>query len=137
MKVCVDCNIEKPLDSYYKHKEMADGHLRKCKECVKGRVGKYRERNIDSIRAYDRARGNRQTKEYHDRYRIEQKIKYQAHYLVSNAIRDKRLFRKPCEICGEKYVHGHHDDYNKPLEVRWLCPVHHRQWHIKNGSGKT
>jgi len=34
-KICFKCNIEKPLDQYYKHRAMSDGHLGKCKECTK------------------------------------------------------------------------------------------------------
>jgi hypothetical protein len=32
-------------------------------------------------------------------------------------------------VCGSKKVHGHHEDYNKPLEVHWLCPKHHKARH--------
>lgn len=39
------------------------------------------------------------------------------------------IVKMPCEVCGEERVHMHHDDYVKPLEVRWLCVVHHGAEH--------
>jgi hypothetical protein len=53
-----------------------------------------------------------------------------AHKVVENAIRAGRLARNACERCGtDAQVHAHHDDYSRPLDVRWLCPVHHRDRH--------
>ncbi len=55
--------------------------------------------------------------------------------MVNNAIRGKKLFKEPCEVCGcTDKIHAHHDDYDKPLDVRWLCSAHHSQWHAKNGT---
>jgi hypothetical protein len=34
-KVCFKCLKDKKLEDYYVHKQMADGHLNKCKECTR------------------------------------------------------------------------------------------------------
>jgi hypothetical protein len=51
-----------------------------------------------------------------------------ARVAVSNALRDGRLTKGPC--CLESPdcrgpIQAHHDDYTKPLEVRWVCRGHH------------
>jgi ribosomal protein S27AE len=48
-----------------------------------------------------------------------------AHAAVARALKDGRLKRKPCEVCGAETVEAHHADYSKPLDVRWLCKPHH------------
>ncbi len=48
---------------------------------------------------------------------------------VVYALRTGRLKRMPCEVCGETKAQAHHDDYSKPLDVRWLCQKHHLQHH--------
>lgn len=137
-KECFKCGAEKPLSEFYKHSQMKDGHINKCKECTKKDVRENRLENIDHYREYDRARGNRQPLGYEKEYRAKFPNKYKAHSMVGNAIRGGKLFKEPCEVCGsEENVHAHHDDYLKPLNVRWLCAAHHRQWHIENGEAKN
>jgi hypothetical protein len=136
MKTCFKCGESKPLTEYYKHGQMKDGHLNKCKTCTKKDVHVHRHESPsrERILAYDRARGNRQTLEYSKEYRAKYPKKYKAHYIVSYAIKSKKLFREPCEICGNEETDGHHDDYDKPLNVRWLCSEHHHQWHAQHGE---
>lgn len=55
-----------------------------------------------------------------------------ARRAVNHAIRDGKLSRKPCEQCGNKNAEAHHDDYNYPLKVRWLCNNCHVEWHRNN-----
>lgn len=139
-KECFCCKQTKPIADFYAMKGMADGHLNKCKECIKNAVKARRQHpeSRERVLAYDRARGNRQSKEYLDNYRKQYPNKYKAHSLVNSAIRCKRLFPEPCQVCGStENVHAHHDDYLRPLNVRWLCAAHHRQWHIEHGEAKN
>ena len=136
MKKCFKCGVEKEVDDFYKHPQMGDGHLGKCKECTKRDSTAHREANLERIRAYDRGRGNRLPTGYQAEYRRRFPNKYRAKGMVNNAVRDKRLHREDCSICGSRrHVHAHHDDYAKPLNVRWLCAAHHHQWHRDNGEG--
>jgi len=54
-----------------------------------------------------------------------------AREMVQAEIRAGRLVRGTCEKCGLENAHAHHDDYTKPLDIRWLCPPHHREHHAQ------
>lgn len=41
-----------------------------------------------------------------------------------------KLTRQPCEVCNAK-AQMHHDDYDRPLDVRWLCLEHHLALHAQ------
>lgn len=110
------------------------GECRKCKqraiqrayyranaEKVRERSRQSRERNIERARAYDRARG----------FRVYDERKQAARLAITHAIETGRLLRLPCEVCGEPRSDAHHDDYDKPLDVRWLCRPHHMELHRK------
>jgi len=135
MKKCKQCEETKPLDDFYKLAGNKDGRFGKCKVCVRANVTANRGKNIERYREYDRARGNRLTPEYILKYRTDKPNAYKAKNMVNNAVRDKKLYQDPCESCGEtNNIHGHHDDYLKPLNVRWLCAACHHQWHAINGE---
>lgn len=138
-KTCFKCGHQKPLTDFYKHPQMADGRVNKCKECNKRDVRENRAKRVDYYRAYDRKRGNRVTPERQQAYRDAYPKKTKARNAVGNGVRDGKLHKpKTCQQCGGGgFIHGHHDDYDKPLDVRWLCAACHHQWHAANGPGKN
>lgn len=40
-----------------------------------------------------------------------------------------KLVPQPCEYCGDTKVQKHHEDYDKPLDVKWLCKPCHLNLH--------
>ncbi|WBU62103.1 hypothetical protein [Paracoccus albus] len=55
--------------------------------------------------------------------------KYTAHLAVQRGLKRGEITRQPCEVCGHPKTDAHHDDYDAPLQVRWLCRQHHTRLH--------
>lgn len=151
MKQCFKCSHIYSLDNFYKHSRMADGHLNKCIPCTKKDTKDYQYKNHEYIKIYRREyarlphnvlkrkiytktlRWKEAHKKSHKKWLDKNIIKRAAHIIISNAIKSGKLIKQPCEICGTmKKLNAHHDDYTKPLKVRWLCIKHHHEWHINN-----
>lgn len=149
-KKCKKCGEEKLLDEFYKHKEMLDGHLNVCKECKKSYSNQYRTDNIEKVMEYDRNRPNKLERSIANKERLKSdsekyqayiqsqkewdkanRIKKNCHLKVKRAI-EKGLLIKPkiCTYCGKnEKLQAHHIDYNKPLEVLFLCDKCHKEIH--------
>lgn len=138
MKHCNSCDTDKPKSEFHIRRASKDGLSAKCLTCA---------------RAYDKARANQPQ-------RVAARLSYAkseagliagarakkawqesnpkkraAHVSIGNAIRDGKLTKKPCEICGTiDNIHAHHDDYNRVYDVRWLCSEHHAEWHKIHGE---
>jgi hypothetical protein len=54
-----------------------------------------------------------------------------ARRLAMLAVKSRRLTRETCEVCGAAKVDAHHDNYDHPLSVRWMCRTHHKDLHTK------
>lgn len=92
-----------------------------------------KQRHFCSTECYSRYRAERLPKQEHNRYGTgfsedERLKRRKARSDLNHHMRDKGLERQPCEVCGTK-AEAHHDDYDKPLDVRWLCFKHHRAHH--------
>lgn len=134
MAICVMCNEHREPTEFY-------ANDRKCKECRKEMVRQARADNIDNVRAYDRKRGQNEGRkaavvarrpryahkqtDYNRKWREANPEKYKAHCTVNNAVRDGKLTKGDCYVCGNAEVEAHHPDYGKPLDVIWLCTKHH------------
>lgn len=133
MKRCFKCLCEKPLEAFYKHAQMRDGHLNKCIECTKRDIKEHRQREWERVRAYDRMRASQphrvaKAKELQARYRSEHPERKRAQTRLRRAIQAGEVQPQPCWVCGEK-AEAHHPDYSAPLDVVWLCSPHHKQAH--------
>jgi hypothetical protein len=133
-KECFKCKAIKPLEEFYKHPMMADGHVNKCKECNKNDVTSNRNKNIEKVRAYDRERNKipervKTNAEISRAWRAEDSRRIVAHASVFKAVRNGTLVRQPCIRCNEIKVIAHHEDYDYPLVVMWLCQPCHKKRH--------
>jgi hypothetical protein len=126
-KPCIKCFEVKRLDEFYPHKQMADGHLNMCKVCSRKEATKFRNAHVEQYRAYDRKRGWRPPKDY---------FKVAVRRAVRDALANGTLKKMPCEVGSDcrGRIEAHHDDYDKPLDVRWLCKKHHAEVHTQRDA---
>jgi hypothetical protein len=124
--LCRACDTEKDVADFYA------GVSSRCKDCHKAAM-KVRRLTNPRVQEYDRLRYHTPERKAYGaanakRWRDEHPEAYRAQTAVNNAIRDRRLAKGPCALCGTTHnVQGHHKDYAKPLDVIWLCAqCHHR-----------
>lgn len=135
MKKCTKCREVKSNNCFYPYKRNKGGLHSWCKNCalIRGKAWRaahpkeqveyareYRRKNKDKVLAESRA------------YYYANPDKVAAHRKVNHAIRDGKLLKEPCEVCGTTVnVQAHHDDYSKELEITWLCSRHHTALHMR------
>ena len=137
MKACFKCGMIQPLDQFYKHPRMADGHLNKCKTCTKTDVHERRHgAGRDTVLAYDRLRASQphrreNAKRVIGRWAKEHPKRKLAQAKLSYAVNTGRIIPwATCSIPGcDHKPEAHHPDYSRPLDVVWLCSAHHKQAH--------
>ncbi len=104
---CAKCKHRERHNAWYRQPGVAEKVRLAAKES--------RQRRLDEVRAYDRARGFRGKPD---------------ETFARNAARAVPL--EPCSVCGTtENVEKHHPDYSKPFEVVFLCRPHHRELHRK------
>lgn len=144
-KSCNRCGVVKPLEEFTPQAKGKYGRLGRCKECMRNVSKEWDRAHPDQRRSYSR-KWNKQHPDYYREWALahpesrdaackkwqeRNKDKYRAHWMVRNALKDGRLQRMPCVVCGSK-AHAHHPDYANPLSVVWLCPKHHKEEHASS-----
>ena len=69
--------------------------------------------------------------EYSRRYRETHPDREPAYLTVRESISTGRLAPESCEVCGSIPTEAHHDDYQRHIDVRWLCRTHHVALHAR------
>lgn len=132
-KYCYKCDQVLPLACFSNNKSKADGLATECKNCVKKYMIEYADLHRPEMNANARRwrhTHRKQRAEIQRAYRVQNPTAATAHSRLSYARQTGLARPQPCTVCGTtEAVHAHHDDYNKPLEVIWLCPRHHAERH--------
>lgn len=163
-KACRVCGETKCLTDFFCDRGRDDGLRRECKECSrayqreryrrpgvldaqrkKHRASALPEARLSRRRERGRARAKEESvrkarAEFDHRRRETKPETVAAHHAVSEALACGVLVKQPCASCGSSQkLQAHHDDYSKPLEVRWMCcachMLHHQaQKRLNNGQ---
>lgn len=144
-KICPKCGHKLPVALFSRNRSKKDGLQSYCKQCAleanlrhQKTSERYRQTKRTSQAQKDAQRRYadkpevkvRKANQAKERYRRqENQPAIRAHRAVSSAVRSGKLTPEPCEVCGHMTVDAHHDDYKKPLDVRWFCRLHHMELH--------
>lgn len=127
--ICTKCKNTKNIDDFYIGRKQ-------CKSCCIKSSLSWKKKNPEKNRELARnwAKDNKDKATLLNviqvgKWRGKFPERYKAHSKLNNSIRDKKISKGKCRDCGSKNVHAHHSDYSKPLDVIWLCPLHHKKIH--------
>ena len=138
-KQCFKCGRILDIEEFYTHPSMKDGHLGKCKDCTKHDAFVRSRQKSDQIKEYEKVRSQTEKRKqsrrfYVAKYRKEHPERVAINLRVRRAIKSGKIIKPECcSICGRKGpTVAHHHDYNKPLEVIFVCQSCHKRIHANS-----
>lgn len=131
-KVCTKCRNALTDSEFYAHCRNRDGLQSRCKVCERVANAAYQrtpegraKHCLWSKNYYKTPKGREARLRYKQWYQERYPERLLAERSLNRAVESGEIERQPCWVCGAEPAQGHHDDYSKPLEVRWLCPGCH------------
>lgn len=134
---CGSCKKIKPTTEFWKHFESPQkryGFSYTCKECARVIDARRYYKNREKRLADRKARYQMEKDKFNEtskRMRAKYPEKWKARMDLRNAVKQGKILKLPCSVCGSPLSQGHHEDYSKSLEVIWLCTKHHMERHRK------
>lgn len=129
-KKCIDCERKHNRERYLKNKDViikrSSLYQKTHYKEKRIKIEEWRDKNREKVRAQNRESYQR-NKEWYKKRTIDP-IKKEARYLLNLAVVTGKIIKPDnCQRCDEsKKLSAHHDDYNKPYDVRWLCGKCHK-----------
>lgn len=136
---CTNCGQWLPKESFYSCVQNKKWGIRSiCKSCnsQKGLLWQHnhperkRQLNRDWMKEYNKRPEVKEKERNRSKLR-NRSLKQKCRYLLNEAVKEGRIIRPDvCPQCNSSTdVEAHHDDYFKPLEVKWMCPLCHAKYH--------
>lgn len=127
-KLCCICKINIGVNKHGSGKICFD-----CSKIVyqkrKSYILKWHKENPDKVRAAKRKYSKSTRK-------LTSKKQDKVRDMVRLAIKKGLLIRGCCAVCNKSDAQAHHDNYNKPFDIKWFCSKHHREYEETNGLRK-
>lgn len=105
----------------------------KTKEEYNKWMQEYRNKNRIKFRIYQKEYNKKRRKikgcKPEIKWAKNNKEKKKVHKILQKAVKIGKIIKKPCSFCNNPISVAHHSDYSKPLEVTWLCHIHHYEIH--------
>jgi hypothetical protein len=129
VKKCHYCHKIKQAKEFHKDRTVKDGLSNCCIPCRKAYNSRPEVRERNNLRK--RIAFKKDRKRYYQLLEIAKTPKGRARGKLRDAVDSGKIIKpKNCPVCGkDKILHGHHNDYTKPLEVVWVCALCHTNLH--------
>ena len=146
---CLTCGEERETEFYTTNKS-------RCKTCLKASAGQWQQNYPDRVKVIakrKRERHRQHQAEYYRKWYAENGrqrsddykdviVLWQKNNIEAVTARSKIMYAvqvgllvKPekCVLCGRKgRINGHHQDYDLPYAVMWVCSSCHKKIHSKD-----